>query len=190
MWSVIPANIGIFVIWGAVPGILLPQQITLAFGSADDANVVNLAIIATVGAIGAMVAQPVAGQISDRTRSRFGRRAPWIVLGSTAGALALIGLAFAHTLLGFVVAWAAVQVAFNFAQGPFSATLPDRVPLSRRGTFGALKSVGMFTGCLGDRSSGPSSSKTSAWATSCLRRSPSWFSSCLWWRTPITPVSK
>lgn len=149
MWSVIPANIGLYMIWGAVPGILLPQQITLAFGSADNANAANLAVVATIGAFAAMVSQPIAGELSDRTRSRFGRRAPWIVFGSTAGALALIGLSFAHTLLGFVLAWVAVQAAFNFAQGPFAAILPDRVPLSRRGTFASLKSLGMFAGILG-----------------------------------------
>ena len=29
LWWIIPGNLAIFLIWGAVPGILLPQQITL-----------------------------------------------------------------------------------------------------------------------------------------------------------------
>ena len=45
MWSIVPANIAIFLIWGAVPGILLPQQITLAFGEENQINVANLAIV-------------------------------------------------------------------------------------------------------------------------------------------------
>ena len=32
---IIPANLGIFMLWGAIPGILLPQQITVLFGEAD-----------------------------------------------------------------------------------------------------------------------------------------------------------
>ena len=48
MGWIIPANIGIYLIWGAVPGILLPQQITLLFGQRD--HVVNLTIVATIGA--------------------------------------------------------------------------------------------------------------------------------------------
>ena len=81
---IIPANLGIFLIWGAVPGILLPQQVTLV----DPANkVANLAIVMTISALAAMLAQPIAGQLSDRTRSRFGRRAPWIVLGALVGGL-------------------------------------------------------------------------------------------------------
>lgn len=149
MWSIVPANIAIFMVWGAVPGILLPQQITLAFGEENQVNVANLAIVSTIGAFAAMIAQPIAGQISDRTRSRFGRRAPWIVIGALAGALSLVGLAFADTLVGFIVAWVLVQTCFNFAQGPLSAVMPDRVPIARRGTFAALSGIGLMVGALG-----------------------------------------
>jgi MFS family permease len=144
---IIPANFGIFLIWGAIPGILLPQQITVVLGEGD--KVANLTIVATIGAFAAMIAQPIAGQISDRTRSRFGRRAPWMVLGALAGALSLIGLAFADSLVGFVLAWSLVQISYNFAQGPLSAVLPDRVPLSRRGLFAALSGIGLMVGAIG-----------------------------------------
>ncbi|MFH8251440.1 MFS transporter [Microbacterium sp. B2969] len=147
MWWIIPANLGIFLIWGAVPGILLPQQITVLFGEED--KVANLAIVATIGALAAMLAQPIAGQVSDRTRSRFGRRAPWIIIGALAGALALTGLAFSTSLVGVIIAWTLVQVAYNFAQGPLSAVMPDRVPLKRRGTFAALSGIGLMVGALG-----------------------------------------
>jgi MFS family permease len=134
---------------GAVPAILLPHQVTLAFGEENQANVANLAIISTIGAFAAMVAQPIAGQISDRTRSRFGRRAPWIVLGALAGALSLVGLAFASSLVGFIIAWTLVQVCYNFAQGPLSAIMPDRVPQARRGTFAAITGIGLMVGAIG-----------------------------------------
>lgn len=150
MWWIVPANFGIFVVWGAIPGILLPEQTRQLFGAAgDDAVVANLAIVSTIGAFAAMVAQPIAGQISDRTRSRFGRRAPWIVLGALAGGLSLVGLALANSLWGMVIAWTLVQIAYNFAQGPLSAVMPDRVPLSRRGTFAALTGIGLMVGALG-----------------------------------------
>lgn len=143
---IIPANLAIFLIWGAVPGILLPQQVTLV----DPANkVANLAIVMTISAFAAMLAQPIAGQLSDRTRSRFGRRAPWIFLGALAGGLSLVGLAFANSIVGIAIAWVLVQVCYNFAQGPLSAVMPDRVPVSRRGTFAALSGIGLMVGALG-----------------------------------------
>ncbi|MGN6220720.1 MAG: MFS transporter [Microbacterium sp.] len=147
MWWIIPANLGIFLIWGAVPGILLPRQIALLFG--EENKLASFTIAATIGAFAAMLAQPIAGQISDRTRSRFGRRAPWIVLGALAGALALVGLAFANSLVGIIIAWTLVQICYNFAQGPLSAVMPDRVPLKRRGTFAALSGIGLMVGALG-----------------------------------------
>ncbi|MFP3465319.1 MFS transporter [Leifsonia sp. SIMBA_070] len=144
---ILPANIGIYLIWGALPGILLPQQITVLFGKED--QVANLTIVATIGAFAAMVAQPIAGQISDRTRSRFGRRAPWILIGALAGGLSLVGLAFANTLIGVTIAWTLVQISYNFAQGPLTAVMPDRVPLKRRGTFAAFMGIGLMVGALG-----------------------------------------
>lgn len=145
---IIPANLAIFLIWGAVPGILLPQQITL-LDTDPVRKVANLAVIMTISAFAAMLAQPIAGQVSDRTRSRFGRRAPWIFLGALAGGLSLVGLAFANSLVGVGIAWVLVQVSYNFAQGPLSAIMPDRVPLSRRGTFAALSGIGLMVGALG-----------------------------------------
>jgi MFS family permease len=144
---IVPGNVGLFLLWGAIPSILLPQQISDQFG--EDDKVRNLAIVATIGAFAAMIAQPVAGQLSDRTRSRFGRRAPWMIAGALAGALALVGLALAHTLVGIAIAWTLVQICFNFAQGPLSAVMPDRVPVARRGSFAALTGVGTMVGALG-----------------------------------------
>ncbi len=147
MWSIVPTNLALFLIWGAVPSILLPQQLTVTLGEKD--KVANYAIVATIAAFVALLAQPIAGQISDRTRSRFGRRAPWIVLGALAGGLALVGLSFANSLVGFIIAWSLVQIGYNFAQGPLSAVMPDRVPLKRRGTFSALSGIGLMFGLLG-----------------------------------------
>lgn len=148
---IIPANLSIFILWGAIPGVLLPLQVT----AIDPASkVANLALVTTIGAFAAMIAQPVAGAISDRTRSRFGRRAPWMIGGALIGGLALIGMALANTLAMVAIAWTMVQVAYNFAQGPLSAILPDRVPRAARGTFAALAGMGAMLGALGGQIAG------------------------------------
>lgn len=139
-------NIGIFALWGAIPGILLPLQIE----AIDPENKVgNLAVVLTIGAFLAMIAQPVAGMVSDRTRNRFGRRAPWMVGGSLTGGLALVGIASANTIVQIAIAWAIVQIAYNFAQGPLSAILPDRVPSAARGLFSAVTGLGSMLGAIG-----------------------------------------
>jgi MFS family permease len=103
----------------------------------------------TIGALGAMIAQPAAGQLSDRTRRKSGRRAVWIVGGAIVGGIALIVLGLMNSLVGIILAWLLIQIAYNFAQGPLSAVLPDRVPVARRGTFAALSGIGLMLGALG-----------------------------------------
>lgn len=148
---IIPANLSIFILWGAIPTVLLPLQIA----GIDPANkVANLTIITTIAAFAAMLAQPLAGMISDRTRSRFGRRAPWMVAGVLIGGLALVGMALANGLVQIAIAWIIVQIAYNFAQGPLSAILPDRVPRAARGTFAALAGMGAMLGALGGQIAG------------------------------------
>ncbi|WP_045746094.1 MFS transporter [Actinoplanes rectilineatus] len=141
-----PANVSLFLLWGAVPAILLPLQIE-AIDPAAKAT--NLALVATVGALAAMLAQPLAGTLSDRTRGRFGPRAPWIAGGALIGGLALLDMAAANTLVQIGIAWVIVQIAFNFVQGPLSAITPDRVPVERRGTFSAVVGFASMFGSLG-----------------------------------------
>src|SRR4051812_22734036 len=87
-WS-IPANFSVFLIWGSVAFLLLPLQVQ-GLGEAD--KVKNLLVVTTIGALAAMFAQPIAGALSDRTRSRYGRRAPWMVGGALVGGVALVGM--------------------------------------------------------------------------------------------------
>ena len=144
--SILLGNVGIFALWGAIPGILLPLQVE----DIDPKHkAARLAVITTVGAFAALVAQPVAGMLSDRTRSRFGRRAPWMVGGALVGGLGLVGMASADALVQLGIAWVIVQVAFNFTQGPLSAVMPDRVPRGVRGTFAAVMGLGTMIGALG-----------------------------------------
>ncbi|BBH67345.1 MFS transporter [Actinoplanes sp. OR16] len=145
-FTLFPANIGMFLLWGAIPSILLPLQIE----DVDPANkAANLAVVATIGAFAAMLAQPLAGTISDRTRSRFGPRAPWIIAGALIGGLALIGMSLANTLVQIGIAWTITQIAYNFAQGPLSAVMPDRVPVEKRGVFAAITGFASMFGALG-----------------------------------------
>ena len=141
-----PVNIAIYLVVGAIPGVLLPLQVQ----GIDEANkAANLALITGIGAIAAMIASPIAGLISDRTRSRFGRRAPWLFGGAIISGLMLTGMGLANGVIQLVIAWAVVQVALNFVISPLTALMPDRVPSAARGLFATLVGVGMMFGSLG-----------------------------------------
>ncbi|NQX12577.1 MFS transporter [Microbacteriaceae bacterium VKM Ac-2855] len=140
------ANFSLFMIYGAVPTILLPIQIQ----QLDPANkVANLALVTSVAVFAAMIVQPVAGILSDRTRSRLGRRAPWMLGGAVATGAALIALSFSQSILAIAILWTATIVAVNFVQSPLSAVMPDRVPRVRRGTFATFIGLGLIAGGVG-----------------------------------------
>jgi MFS family permease len=147
----VPMYLSIYLIIGAVPGVLLPLQVA----AIDDANkAANLALITGIGALVAMIVSPIAGLISDRTRSRFGRRAPWLVLGALATGLALVGMGLANGIAQLVIAWAIVQLTLNLIISPLSALMPDRVPAERRGLFSAIIGFAMMAGAIGGQAVG------------------------------------
>ncbi len=107
-----------------------------------------LAIITTLGTILTMLVQPIVGVLSDRTRSRFGRRAPWILSGAVIGAACLVLARFSPTLAVLGVSMALAQAILNVALGPLQATVADRVGEDRRGVASSLGGFGNFFGGL------------------------------------------
>jgi len=101
----------------------------------------DLALVLSVGAIFAIVSNPVFGHLSDRTSSRFGRRRPWLVGGMACGALALLITARAESVAAVLVGWCLAQVAFNAVLAAMVAILPDQVPERQRGTVSGVIAV-------------------------------------------------
>ncbi|MFG2304719.1 MFS transporter [Actinacidiphila glaucinigra] len=95
-----------------------------------------LALVTGVSALASLAVPPVVGLFSDRTRSRWGRRAPWILFGGLATAASLILLGAVGSVAGLLVGWFLVQGTVNVGLNVFLATIPDRIPphrLSRSG---------------------------------------------------------
>ena len=113
-----------------------------------DTKVSSLATVNALSAVAAMIAQPVFGVLSDRTRSRFGARRPWMLIGALIGALALITSGLAPNLAALVVCAMLVQFGFNAFQGPFSALLPDRVPEDLRGRYSTRVGLAIILGAV------------------------------------------
>jgi MFS family permease len=97
-----------------------------------------LFLVSISGAIIAMIVQPTIGSISDYTVSRWGRRKPYIFIGSLLDLVFLVGIASSNTLLAIGAFIALLQFSSNFAQGPFQGYVPDLVPGPQVGTASAL----------------------------------------------------
>jgi len=142
------ANLAVWMGFFTPIQLLLPEQLEDVAG--DEGKVGALGLVTGVGALVAVVATPLAGALSDRTTSRFGRRLPWLVGGTLLGAVALVVLSRQSTVVGVLFGWAAAQAFFNAAYAGLTAEVPDHVPVEQRGTvsgwFGLPQAVGVVVG--------------------------------------------
>jgi MFS family permease len=97
-----------------------------------------LFLVSISGAFIAVIVQPTIGSISDYTISRWGRRKPYIFIGSILDLVFLVGIASSNTLIAIAAFIALLQFSSNFAQGPFQGYIPDLVPAPQVGTASAL----------------------------------------------------
>lgn len=113
----------------------------------DPVNKVNtVALFATAGMIVAAISNMIAGALSDRTRSRFGKRTPWIIGGAAAFTAAMACASFAPNVPVLLAAWMAGQAALNFIVAPMVAWI-DMAPEGSQGTASsAYGGLGMALG--------------------------------------------
>jgi MFS family permease len=100
-----------------------------------------LGLITLAGLLTALLWQPIAGALSDRTRTAWGRRLPYLVIGTPVAALALLAVAVAPTLAWLLAAVVLTQLGVNTVQGPWQALIPDRLPAVQRGRAAGMKSA-------------------------------------------------
>jgi MFS family permease len=150
--------LGLNISAGVITPVLLPYLVAMFVPAAFKNS--YLATQRVVGLAVAMMIQPIAGMLSDRSTSRFGRRRPFIFGGTMFDLvfLAIIGAsplflgssfdAGLQRIFGFNTAYAVLligivllQFSSNFAQGPLQALIPDIVPENQRGRSSGIKTV-------------------------------------------------
>ncbi|WEV65211.1 MFS transporter [Bifidobacterium sp. ESL0764] len=100
------------------------------------------------GALSGAIFAVLIGHLSDKTRSRMGRRNPWILGGSIACMVGLLGLAFAdyRMIWPAVVSLCIFQAGLNTYYSAYNALLPDRVDSSLLGRASAYSGFGSLAG--------------------------------------------
>jgi MFS family permease len=150
--------LGINVASGIITPVLLPYLVAL-FMPPEQKNT-YLAIVRVAGLAVAMLVQPLAGMLSDRSTSRWGRRRPYIFAGALLNVLFLLiigaspgflespldsavraawGLSAAYMvlLIGIIL----LQVSSNIGHGALQGLIPDLVPEYQRGRASGVKAV-------------------------------------------------
>ncbi|MBV8527247.1 MAG: MFS transporter [Candidatus Dormibacteraeota bacterium] len=144
---------GISFLWGSflavvLPFILLPEHPgpgNPALVAASDKNTA-LAVLEGLGLVLAIVVQPAAGALSDRLRTRWGRRRPLILLGAAGGVAALLLMVSAASFWWVVGAYCLLQFCMNVGQGAYQGLMPDRVGSDQRGSASGWLGVATLSG--------------------------------------------
>ncbi|WP_281066805.1 MFS transporter [Streptomyces inhibens] len=73
------------------------------------------------------------GALSDRTTSRFGRRRPWLIVGSLVCMSTLVCIGIQTTVAGVALGSLALSASFMIIGAGLSPVVPDQVPVAQRG---------------------------------------------------------
>ncbi|WP_199040950.1 MFS transporter [Glycomyces salinus] len=141
--------LGVYMAFFTPIQVLLPLQLAAI---APESKVAAFGLVTGAGALVAVVANPVAGALSDRTTGRFGRRHPWTLGGVVVGAVALAMLGTQTTVAGVLILWCLAQASLNAGYASLNAAIPDHVPVRQRATvsgwIGFPQALGLVVGAI------------------------------------------
>lgn len=129
------AHVAVFVAMAPLLGMLVPLK-AQAIDPANKEPLLSAAL--SWGAVTAGVANVLAGVLSDRTRSRFGRRRPWMVGGIVGVLASYLVIATAET--GLILIWGVIlfQAAYNALLAALLALFADRAAGAARARLSAV----------------------------------------------------
>ena len=140
---------GINTFWAANQGLWNAVYVLLAISVALTAPSQKELVVGRATAAGGVLAvlMPIlAGWLSDRTRTRWGRRTPWIAAGALISVLGLLLLAWAPSVPALIAAFLILTLGNNAAGAAFAGIVPDVVPEERRGGASGLLNSATIVG--------------------------------------------
>jgi MFS family permease len=117
---------------------------TLSLAPAN--HVFVLSVLASISALAAMVVPPLGGWLSDALRRRGGSRRSFVAVGVIIDVAALIGLAYARSLLEFAVMLVVATIGANVALCAYQALLPESVPRRNWGVVSGVRGAATLAG--------------------------------------------
>jgi len=117
--------------------ILQVLAVAVAAGSTAQGTLI-VSKASSAGAVFAVVIPVLVGYLSDKTATRFGRRRPWIAIGTVINLFGLGLLAGAGSAPALIAAYLVVQISNNGAFAAYSAVIPDVVPVRQNGRASGL----------------------------------------------------
>lgn len=130
-------------LYAAVLGVLLPNQIQ---DISPATKTKTLGVVFAITSVFSTLATPMAGAFSDRTRSRFGRRTPWIVIGALIGGGAIIMVPYGSGIVAVTALWVVAAISLNSMQPAITTIVADRFAVEERGFVSGVVGAAMTAG--------------------------------------------
>jgi MFS family permease len=118
--------IGWSTVWANLYLVTIPYQVQQIVG--DTKKAVTLGNVIAVGGIVSVLSPPIAGYMSDRTITKYGRRKPYICIGTIGCSVFIILLGYCNDVVSLCVCWVFLTLFSNFGSTAFYALMPDVVP--------------------------------------------------------------
>lgn len=96
------------------------------------AHEAELPLLQLAGPVTGLIVQPLVGALSDRTRTPWGRRVPYLVLGAAICAVSLFAMPLASSLVMAVSLLWILDAGNNITLEPYRAYVADRLPPADR----------------------------------------------------------
>lgn len=131
--------LGLSMASGSLTPIILPFLVAQFVGEAVKGT--YLGLLRSAGLVVAILIQPMAGLLSDRSTSRWGRRRPFIFVGTLLDLVFLVLVGLSGNYWFLFVAVLLLQFSSNVAHGALQGVIPDLVPEDQRGRASGAKAV-------------------------------------------------
>lgn len=134
IWFQVLGQFGVFVAF------ITPLAISLSIrlSSLAPTHQEYLGYITGSGALVVMLTAPLFGVLSDRTRSRIGRRKPFMIGGTVLGVVSLVVMALAPNALVLGAGWILAQLGWGQVLQALTTSMADSLSESQRGKVAGL----------------------------------------------------
>jgi MFS family permease len=139
--------LGNSLMWGVLLHMGLQSRLTDWFG--EETVGFRACLVGGIGAVVGAITQVVVGPLSDRCMHPWGRRRPYLLVGSLLGVAALVVFGATRSFWPFLGGLLLVQFASNIALGPYTALLPDTVNPRETGLTSGFMGVFRLVGDVG-----------------------------------------
>lgn len=133
-------------VWAIPTGVANTLLAAVIASENPEHKVAIFTAFAVAGAITSAIGTVVGGLLSDRTRSRLGRRAPWLLGAAILAAVTLSATAFTQQLFLAGALFAIFQLGIGAYVAALAALIPDHAPRGSIGRASAFAGFGYLIG--------------------------------------------